>query len=65
MAKKEIKDIKKGDEIVLDGIECKVLNIEFSAIGKHGTRKARITALGKDGDTKVVIKPDNVLIETK
>lgn len=65
MARKEIKDIKKGEIIILDGAECKVINLEFSEIGKHGTRKARITTLGKDGDTKVVIKPDSVLIETK
>jgi len=65
MKRVEAKYIKVGDKITLDGTECKVTNIEFSDIGKHGTKKCRITAIDNEGDMKVAIKPDNALIEKK
>ncbi len=43
---KSAKEIGKGSFIIIDGIPCKVVEIETSAPGKHGAAKSRITAIG-------------------
>ena len=41
-----MKEIKTGRFILIDGIPCKIVEIETSAPGKHGAAKMRITAVG-------------------
>ncbi|MEM3839244.1 MAG: translation initiation factor IF-5A [Candidatus Micrarchaeaceae archaeon] len=41
-----MKDIKPGKYILIDGVPCKVVELDFSSPGKHGAAKVRITALG-------------------
>ncbi|MEM0154405.1 MAG: translation initiation factor IF-5A [Methanothrix sp.] len=55
-----MKEIKVGRFIVIDGIPCKVVDIETSSPGKHGSAKMRITAIGIfDGQKKTLLKPSD------
>ena len=54
------KEIKVGRFIVIDGTPCKVVDIETSSPGKHGSAKMRITAIGIfDGQKKTLLKPSD------
>lgn len=55
-----MKEIKVGRFILIDGIPCKVVDIETSSPGKHGSAKMRITAIGIfDGQKKTFLKPSD------
>ncbi len=52
-----MKEIKVGRYIMIDGVPCKVVDIETSAPGKHGPAKMRVTGLGIfDGQKKTLLK---------
>jgi len=57
--RKQAKDVKKGDKIKIAGKVCIVEEIEFSDIGKHGKRKARIVALTPNSEKLVLIRPED------
>lgn len=42
----ELGSLKPGNLIVIDGEPCKVVSIEKSKPGKHGSAKARVVAIG-------------------
>lgn len=46
------KDLKVGKYVLIDDIPCKVVGIESSRPGKHGSAKMRITAVGIFTDQK-------------
>ncbi len=53
---KSAREIGKGSFVIIDGIPCRVVNVETSAPGKHGASKARITAIGVfDGSKKTLL----------
>lgn len=55
--------IKEGSNIVLEGVACKVINVQISRPGKHGHAKVRIEAVGLiDEKKRLVVMPghDNV-----
>ncbi|MCL5239339.1 MAG: translation initiation factor IF-5A [Candidatus Marsarchaeota archaeon] len=53
---KSAKEIGKGSFVIIDGIPCKIVDIETSAPGKHGAAKSRITAIGIfDGSKKTLL----------
>ncbi|MDE1833322.1 MAG: translation initiation factor IF-5A [Candidatus Micrarchaeota archaeon] len=53
-----MKEIKVGRYILIDGIPCKVVDIETSSPGKHGSAKMRLTGIGIfDGQKKTLLKP--------
>ncbi len=55
-----MKEIKNGRFILIDGIPCRVVEIETSAPGKHGSAKMRITAVGIfDGGKRTLLKPSD------
>ena len=55
-----MKEIKVGRFVLIDGVPCKVVNIETSAPGKHGAAKMRVTGIGIfDGQKKVLLKPSS------
>ena len=66
-----VNTIKVGSYIVIEGVACKVTNVQVSKPGKHGHAKYRIEAVGLlDGRKRTVIIPggDNVevpIIEKK
>lgn len=61
--KKQAKDIKKGDTIILAGKNCKVLEIELSDIGKHGKSKVRLELSTPENEKLVIIRPENYPVE--
>jgi len=59
-----IKDVKEGRFILIDNVPCKVVEIETSAPGKHGSAKVRITAIGIfDGQKRTLLKPSSADVE--
>jgi len=59
-----VKDIKEGRFILIDNVPCKVVEIETSAPGKHGSAKVRITAIGIfDGQKRTLLKPSSADVE--
>lgn len=58
------KDLKTGRFLIIDGVPCRVVDIETSSPGKHGSAKMRITAIGIfDGQKKVLLKPSGGDVE--
>lgn len=54
----EIKDLKQGSYVMIDGEPCKVMKISTSKPGKHGATKARVEAVGVFDDKKrTLLKP--------
>jgi translation initiation factor 5A len=59
-----MKEIKVGRFILIDGVPCKVVDIETSSPGKHGHAKMRVTAIGIfDGQKKTLLQPSHADIE--
>ncbi len=58
------KDMKPGKFILIDGVPCRVVDLEMSAPGKHGSAKVRITAIGIfDSQKKTLLKPGDGDVE--
>ncbi|MBN2042981.1 MAG: translation initiation factor IF-5A [Candidatus Aenigmarchaeota archaeon] len=54
----EVKDLKPGSYVTIDGEPCKVVRITKSKPGKHGSTKARVEAVGVFDDKKrTLLKP--------
>lgn len=54
----EVKDLKKGDVVMIEDVPCKVKSISTSRPGKHGHAKARVKAESViDGSKKQFVKP--------
>jgi translation initiation factor 5A len=54
----EVKDLKVGSYVMIDGEPCKVIRITKSKPGKHGSTKARVEAVGVFDDKKrTLLKP--------
>ena len=54
----EIKDLKPGSYVMIDGEPCKVTKMSTSKPGKHGATKARVEAVGVFDDKKrTLLKP--------
>jgi translation initiation factor 5A len=58
----EIKDLKPGSYVMIDGEPCKVTKIAKSKPGKHGATKARVEAVGVFDDKKrTLLKPTSAV----
>ena len=54
----QVKELKPGKYVVIDGVPCKVVDVQKSKPGKHGSAKARVTAIGIfKGQKKMLMKP--------
>jgi len=62
--KKQAKDLKKGDKLVLAEQNCVVESIEFSDIGKQGKRKCRILVITPKNEKLVIIRPEDYPVDT-
>ena len=52
------KELRVGKYVLIDDIPCRVVNIESSKPGKHGSAKMRITAIGIfDGQKRSFVHP--------
>ena len=55
---------KVGSYVIIDGIPCKVVQVETSSPGKHGSAKVRLTAVGIfEGQKKSIVLPSHSDIE--
>ncbi len=53
-------DVKPGRFILIDGVACRVVDVETSKPGKHGAAKMRITAIGIfDGGKRTMLAPSS------
>jgi translation initiation factor 5A len=60
----ELGSIKEGSNIVIDGEPCRVVEIEKSKTGKHGSAKVRVVAIGIfDGVKRALVGPSDQRIE--
>ncbi len=60
----EVKTLKPGKYLVLDGEPSKVISMSTSSPGKHGAAKARIEAVGIfDNQKRTLVKPVNAKID--
>jgi translation initiation factor 5A len=58
------KELKIGKFVVIDDVPCKVVEIQSSAPGKHGSAKMRVTGIGIfDGSKHTLLKPSDGDIE--
>lgn len=56
--------VKEGQYIVIDGEPCRIVGLEKSKPGKHGSAKARIVAIGVfDGIKRSIVSPVDARIE--
>ncbi len=61
----EAGDLKEGSFVVIDGEPCRVMEIERSKTGKHGSAKVRIVAVGVfDGVKRTLIVPSDARVES-
>jgi len=59
-----MKEVRVGRYILIDGVPCRVVEIDTSSPGKHGSAKMRVTAIGIfDDSKKTIIKPSSADIE--
>jgi translation initiation factor 5A len=59
-----MKELRVGRFLLIEGIPCKVVDIEISSPGKHGSAKMRVTAIGIfDGQKKTLLKPSDSDVE--
>ncbi|MCL5440456.1 MAG: translation initiation factor IF-5A [Candidatus Marsarchaeota archaeon] len=59
-----IKNLKSGRFIIIDGVACRIVDMETSSPGKHGTAKVRLTGIGVfDGQKKTLLKPGDADVE--
>ncbi len=60
----ELGSLKPGNLVIIDGEPCKVVSIEKSKPGKHGSAKARVVAIGLfDGVKRSLVGPVDTHIE--
>ncbi len=56
--------IKPGQWVLIDGAVCRVVDVQVSSPGKHGSAKVRITAVGVfDGQKRQMLKPSGADVE--
>ncbi len=55
-----MKDIRIGRYVLIDGVPCRIVDIETSAPGKHGSAKMRVTGIGMfEGQKRTLLKPSS------
>lgn len=58
-----IKNLKKGNFVIIDDIPCRVVSVAVSKSGKHGGSKCRVEGIGLlDGRRRSIVKPADVKI---
>lgn len=62
--KKQAKDLKKDEKVLIADQTCLIESIELSEIGKHGKRKCRIAAITPKGEKIILIRPEDYPMDT-
>ena len=64
ITKQVIKNLKKGQFVLIEDVPCRVEKVSISVAGKHGAAKARLEAIGIfDGRRRSIVKPADEEIE--
>ena len=63
--KKNAKDLKNKDKIIIAGQKYIIENVEFSEIGKQGTRKVRLELKTEKGEKLIIIRPEDYPFEVE
>ena len=64
ITKSDVKSLKPGKYVVIEGEPCKVTKLTTSKAGKHGAAKARIEAVAiADGRRKELVKPSSAEVD--
>ena len=60
----EAGSIKEGSYVMIDGEPCRVVEVEKSKTGKHGSAKVRIVGIGVfDNVKRTLIVPSDAVVE--
>ncbi len=60
----EAGNLKVGSFVVIDGEPCKIVEVEKSKTGKHGSAKVRIVAIGFfDGVKRSMVAPSSARVD--
>jgi len=60
----ELGKLKPGSLVVIDNEPCKVVSIDKAKVGKHGSAKARVVAIGLfDGVKRSIVGPVDMAVE--
>jgi translation initiation factor 5A len=60
----QMRELKVGRYVVIDGEPCKIVEIETSAPGKHGAAKMRVVAIGIfDNQKRTLLKSADAEVE--
>ncbi|MFQ5815341.1 MAG: translation initiation factor IF-5A [Candidatus Hydrothermarchaeaceae archaeon] len=60
----EVRGLKKGKLVIINGEPCKIMNIQVAKTGKHGSAKARIEGIGIfDGQKRSFVGPVDSRVE--
>ena len=58
VSRAQVKELKNGKLVVIDGEPCRVVGVTKGKSGKHGAAKARVDAVSLfTGNKKVLLKP--------
>jgi translation initiation factor 5A len=61
----ELKTLKVGSYIVVDGEPSRIVSYQTAKTGKHGSMKARVDAIGiLDNQRRSIVKPVSTKVET-
>lgn len=59
-----VSTLSKGSYVMIDGVACKVSDIQISKTGKHGHAKVRLTGIGLvDERKRIVVMPGHENVE--
>ncbi len=60
----QIKDLKSGSFVLIEGFPSKVDSVQVSKAGKHGAAKARLQATGIfDNQKRIIVKPGDTKVD--
>ena len=60
----DVGSLKRGGYVIIDGEPCRIVDITKSKPGKHGSKKARVVAIGVFNDVKrSFVKPVNAQVQ--
>jgi len=60
----EVGELKEGGYCIIDSEPCRIVSVEKSKPGKHGSAKARIVAIGVfDGVKRSIVSPVDARID--
>jgi len=60
----DIKNLKDGSLVLIDGVPCKVESVSSGKSGKHGASKTRVDAIGLfDNRRRSIVKPSSETVD--